>query len=372
MNITEVRAPIVHLEYSYRQRRFVMADPDISNSPRKKVKLDHTPLADVQLDGTVNQMPSSVTAEGPDSMGVNFTSDQHEAPNDQLSKEAACGITEFVSPDLLGFTGVLKKRYARAIYRFGLRSDSNRYTDFLVNEILPSGRVVHLDNTRAPKHNLHRKKEAELPEPEPRKENNPAIFTPSSASQTSQPTINTSQVSADRVPTSQIAPHLVGQKAIVSPVTAVSDPLAHHFADPPPRQRPPTSNSANNEDQILLPEQPTEEVKRRKQKVNIRYTSEGWVEIDEEQEEELDEQKLAGKKANGHRSHDMQDDQISKESVQEQPKTVCTPQASTQAQWQAYASVSRPDDPVTEGFQVCQFTTIQMNSADVVTASTGR
>ncbi len=31
---------------------------------------------------------------------------------DSYSKEATCGITEFVSPDLLGFSGILKKRYA--------------------------------------------------------------------------------------------------------------------------------------------------------------------------------------------------------------------------------------------------------------------
>ena len=33
-----------------------------------------------------------------------------DSSNDQLTKEAACGITEFVSPDLLGFSGTLKKR----------------------------------------------------------------------------------------------------------------------------------------------------------------------------------------------------------------------------------------------------------------------
>lgn len=32
------------------------------------------------------------------------------ALHDQVDKEVACGITEFVCPDLLGFTGVLKKR----------------------------------------------------------------------------------------------------------------------------------------------------------------------------------------------------------------------------------------------------------------------
>jgi tRNA pseudouridine13 synthase len=44
------------------------------------------------------------------------------------SKEAEVGITDYVSTGAPGFAGVLKKRY----------------TDFLVNEILPNGRVVHL------------------------------------------------------------------------------------------------------------------------------------------------------------------------------------------------------------------------------------
>ena len=33
----------------------------------------------------------------------------------------------------------------------GAVADSPRYTDFLVNEILPSGQVVHLDSLKAPK-----------------------------------------------------------------------------------------------------------------------------------------------------------------------------------------------------------------------------
>jgi tRNA pseudouridine13 synthase len=44
------------------------------------------------------------------------------------AKEAEVGITDYVSSGALGFQGLLKKRY----------------TDFIVNEILPSGEVVHL------------------------------------------------------------------------------------------------------------------------------------------------------------------------------------------------------------------------------------
>ena len=46
----------------------------------------------------------------------------------QATQESDIGITDYVSVNNRGFWGVLKKRY----------------TDFLVNEILPDGRVVHL------------------------------------------------------------------------------------------------------------------------------------------------------------------------------------------------------------------------------------
>lgn len=48
-----------------------------------------------------------------------------------LEREVRAGITEYVCPDNLGFTGVLKQRY----------------TDFLVNEIGLDGRVLHLTST---------------------------------------------------------------------------------------------------------------------------------------------------------------------------------------------------------------------------------
>jgi tRNA pseudouridine13 synthase len=52
----------------------------------------------------------------------------------QLQKEIRSGITAFVSPNLPGFFGVLKQRF----------------TDFLVNEIVPSGRVLHLKEIATP------------------------------------------------------------------------------------------------------------------------------------------------------------------------------------------------------------------------------
>jgi tRNA pseudouridine13 synthase len=50
------------------------------------------------------------------------------------SNEAEVGITEYISLQTPGFRGTFKKRY----------------TDFLVNEILPNGDVLHLQNLQVP------------------------------------------------------------------------------------------------------------------------------------------------------------------------------------------------------------------------------
>jgi tRNA pseudouridine13 synthase len=73
-----------------------------------------------------------------------------------LEREVRAGITEYVCPDNLGFTGVLKQRY----------------TDFLVNEIGLDGQVLHLRSMHVPK------KEREKPKSngaEARKENDSEV-----------------------------------------------------------------------------------------------------------------------------------------------------------------------------------------------------
>jgi tRNA pseudouridine13 synthase len=70
----------------------------------------------------------------------------------QLEKELKAGITSYISPDTPGFSGTLKQRY----------------TDFLVNEILPSGRVLHLQSISAPSNKQDQK-------PEPKKEPKQAV-----------------------------------------------------------------------------------------------------------------------------------------------------------------------------------------------------
>ncbi|EEP78080.1 conserved hypothetical protein [Uncinocarpus reesii 1704] len=87
-----------------------------ADSPRKRLKIsDH----------------QAVVAPG-----APATADLQAAPtaDAQALKEAEVGITGFVCPDLPGFSGILKKRY----------------TDFLVNEILPSGQVLHLQDLKVP------------------------------------------------------------------------------------------------------------------------------------------------------------------------------------------------------------------------------
>ena len=69
----------------------------------------------------------------------------------QDQREAEVGILEFVSPDTLGFEGIFKKRYNDYVDASMQTADWFRYTDFIVNEILPSGEVIHLTNLNAPR-----------------------------------------------------------------------------------------------------------------------------------------------------------------------------------------------------------------------------
>ncbi|KAA8899203.1 hypothetical protein TRICI_006372 [Trichomonascus ciferrii] len=54
--------------------------------------------------------------------------ESEDVSSDRGLTEGDVGITEYLSPELMGFRGILKQRY----------------TDFLVNEVLPDGSVLHL------------------------------------------------------------------------------------------------------------------------------------------------------------------------------------------------------------------------------------
>ncbi|KAM5436334.1 multisubstrate pseudouridine synthase 7 [Microsporum ferrugineum] len=92
-------------------------------SRRKRVKVSNGQIAS-----------ESLTAPSREHLVDAAADSEPPAPDAQAIKEAEVGITHFVSPDVPGFSGVVKKRY----------------TDFLVNEILPSGEVLHLTDTGLP------------------------------------------------------------------------------------------------------------------------------------------------------------------------------------------------------------------------------
>ncbi|RAO67768.1 uncharacterized protein BHQ10_003780 [Talaromyces amestolkiae] len=94
-----------------------MEREEIAESPRKRQKVDNVQTED--NDTIVTEEPAVESSS---------------SSTAQVTREVDVGITEFVSADIPGFEGVLKKRY----------------TDFLVNEILPSGEVLHLQNLKVP------------------------------------------------------------------------------------------------------------------------------------------------------------------------------------------------------------------------------
>ncbi|KAL8827095.1 MAG: hypothetical protein Q9191_003394 [Dirinaria sp. TL-2023a] len=100
--------------------------PDPQTSPRKRLKTVHH----FGNDGMEEEHTPPTAVPMTDELTMQ---DSNAAP--EPDKEVECGITEYVDTAVQRFTGVLKKRY----------------TDFLVNEILPSGQVVHLNELKVSK-----------------------------------------------------------------------------------------------------------------------------------------------------------------------------------------------------------------------------
>ncbi|KAH4863403.1 hypothetical protein HBI42_177200 [Parastagonospora nodorum] len=94
---------------------------DESARPAKRARLDD------------NSAPS-LSTQAPQALQAAPTAPVSAIDAD-LEREVRAGITEYVCPDNLGFTGVLKQRY----------------TDFLVNEIGLDGQVLHLKSTDVPR-----------------------------------------------------------------------------------------------------------------------------------------------------------------------------------------------------------------------------
>lgn len=95
---------------------------DVADVPAKKIKLDEQPEQQ-QQQPEPQQQPAVKANQAYSAHGAGIS-------------EPDVGITQYISPDLPGFLGILKQRY----------------TDFLVNEIDLEGAVVHLtDNGQTPK-----------------------------------------------------------------------------------------------------------------------------------------------------------------------------------------------------------------------------
>jgi hypothetical protein len=100
-----------------------MADrSDDSTRPAKRARLDNDAPSTLSAETSAQAPQAAPTTPAPAAIETDF------------DREVRAGITEYVCPDNLGFTGVLKQRY----------------TDFLVNEIGLDGQVLHLKSTDVP------------------------------------------------------------------------------------------------------------------------------------------------------------------------------------------------------------------------------
>ncbi|PTU22804.1 hypothetical protein P175DRAFT_0453757 [Aspergillus ochraceoroseus IBT 24754] len=133
---------------------------DLIESPRKRLKTeDVTSTEEAVLPASVGALPPQAEAD------------------EQILRELEVGITEFVSAGNEGFVGILKKRY----------------TDFLVNEILPSGKVLHLESPASSDKGKSEKpaekpieksvEEKKEPEPVPQPETSTEKKTPAAATE---------------------------------------------------------------------------------------------------------------------------------------------------------------------------------------------
>lgn len=87
--------------FSTMKNSVAMEDSELLQPPRKRQK-----LSDARSDQSVQTAKVPTMA----SEHVQDAGAPQSIHNEQLSKEAEVGITEFVSPGLSGFVGILKKR----------------------------------------------------------------------------------------------------------------------------------------------------------------------------------------------------------------------------------------------------------------------
>lgn len=122
---------------------------DTESIAAKKIKLD---------EGTDTPVDSSSLPTEPleASKPVKLANAPYSAPNAGIS-EPDVGITQYLSPELAGFKGILKQRY----------------TDFLVNEIDKQGNVVHLTDLGFSDKKDRRRERREAERTDPQASENP-------------------------------------------------------------------------------------------------------------------------------------------------------------------------------------------------------
>ena len=126
--------------------------------------------------------------------------------------------------------------------------------------------------------------------------------------------------------------------------------ISPHKRVPPPAPSIPLSMQ-DLDGEELEPKQ--EKASRRKEKVHIRQTSQGWVEFDKEKEDEVKKRKAEEDTAAGvqpknvTKVEDIKPEETADVPEPDQPNSEQVPKASTEASWQAFAS-SAPSS----GFQV--------------------
>ncbi|KAL2054063.1 hypothetical protein ABVK25_005602 [Lepraria finkii] len=340
---------------------------DLPTSPSKKPRLEMASTT-MATDRATDQLPRAVPR-----MGSAAAYDHLQFLNDQQTKEAASGITEFVSPDLLGFTGILKKRY----------------TDFLVNEILPSGQVIHLGNLKAPKRETNQDprngSKLSTTEPnandheDPHKQKSPVIKqevetdilegnvapTEQEESKAEPSEQNSSPVKQEAqadehigdtpslsVPQDAFAPIHNHDETVASAMLPMPDTSVDHTQKISPHKRvPPPSPSIPLSILDLDKTEPEKAEKaqkatRKKETVLIRQTEQGWVEVDQEQEQKLKDQKAAEDATTGLGSEESTV-MKSPMKVSESEEVRYEAMPSTQAQWRAFASAESASSKAT-------------------------
>ena len=250
----------------------------------------------------------------------------------------------------------------------------HRYTDFLVNEILPSGEVVHLDNLKAhPKPHKttelstaarassastmlkkvddspvkpeqaigeeERAATARVIPPHPHQHRFPPPDTPNLEHPASQSKNDLSVVEAQ-----QALPDSMQDfnkfEPVSTPPEGTHEKISPHKRIPPPVAPIPLSMQDLDGKQSDTKQ---EKATRRKEKVHIRQTSQGWVEFDKEKENEIAKRKVEDDVAADVQSkgdtvmEEIQPESTTRVRGSSELDPEQTPETSTQASWQAFA-----------------------------------